>query len=100
MANVTTSERFWSLTDVAVIAALGTEVTVRKVVFYPAAVDDDFTIQEYGPDGALRTAIKGKANHTDVNLVSLDFGREGRKLNGFKLAVIDAGILEVYLGSN
>lgn len=100
MPNVTTSERFWTLDTVAVIAAAGTEMIVRKIVFYPAAVDDDFTIQEYGPDGALRTAIKGKANHSDVNLVSLDFGPEGRKLNGFKLAVIDAGSLEVYLGAN
>ena len=98
MPNVTTSERYWSLDTVAVIADAGVAVIVRKIVFRPAVIDDDILIQEYGPDGALRTAIVLKANHTDVNLVALDWGRNGRKLNGFKLATIDGGTLDVYLG--
>jgi hypothetical protein len=100
MANVTTSERYWSLTDAAVIIAAGEQVIVRKIVFRPGAIDNEILIQEYGPDGALRTGMTLKANHTDVNLISLDWGPKGRKLNGFKLATISAGTLEVYLGKD
>ena len=98
MANVTTNDRLWRLDTAGVIVAVGTQVIVRKVVFVPGAIDDDVIIQEYLPDGTLDSAIILKANHTDVNLVSLDFGRDGRKLNGFKLSTIDAGTLHVYLG--
>ena len=102
MANDTTSERLWSLTDVAVINAVGIQTIVKKLIFVPAAIDDDFIIQEYAPTqaGALRSAIVLKANHTDVNPISIDFGRNGRKLNGFKLSTIDGGTLYVYLGKD
>lgn len=99
MANITTNDRLWRLDTVAVIAAVGVPVIVRKVVFVPGAIDDDVIIQEYLPDGTLDSAIILKANHTDVNLVALDFGQDGRKLNGFKLSTIDAGTIHVYLGS-
>lgn len=100
MANVTTSERYWSLDTVAVISAAGVEVIIRKIVFRPAVIDDDILIQEYDSAGAVRTAIVLKANHTDVNLVALDWGSQGRRLNGFALATIDGGTLDVYLGNN
>jgi len=97
MANNTTSERLWILDTVATIVAVGNEVIVRKIVYHPAAIDNAITIQEYGSDGALRSAILLAANHTDVNLVTLDFGAEGRSLNGFRLSAISAGSLDVYL---
>lgn len=100
MANVVTNDRLWRLDTVAVIVAVGTPVIARKVVFAPAAIDDNVIIQEYLPDGTLDSAIILKANHTDVNLVSLDFGTTGRKLNGFKLSTIDAGTIHVYLGKD
>jgi hypothetical protein len=100
MANVVTNDRLWRLDTVAVIVAVGTPVIVRKVVFVPAVIDDDVIIQEYLPDGTLDSAIILKANHTDVNLVSLDFGADGRKLNGLKLSTIDGGTLHVYLGKD
>jgi len=104
MANDTTSERLWSFTTATGgnIKAAGTQVIIRKIVFAPGAIDDDVVIQEYAPTaaGAARDAIVLKANHTDVNLVSLDFGRFGRKLNGFNLSTIDAGTLYVYIGSD
>jgi hypothetical protein len=30
--------------------------------------------------------------------VTLDWGPQGRRLNGFKLATIDGGTLDIYLG--
>jgi len=98
MANDVTGDRIWIMDTVAVVADAGEEIIVRKLVFTPAVIDDDILIQEYGPDAALRTAIKLKANHTDINLVTLDWGQQGRRLNGFKLATIDGGTLDVYLG--
>jgi len=101
MANIVTNDRFWQLDTAGVIVAVGVPVIVRKLVFAPAAIDDDVIIQEYLSGSAtLDEAIIIKANHTDVNLVSLDFGPEGRQLNGFKLSTIDAGILYIYIGKN
>ena len=99
MANDATSERLWILDTAAVIVAIGTPVIVRKVVFFPALKDDDLVIQEYGPTGVLRTAIKLKAGASDASPVSLNFGSEGRQLNGFKLSTIDGGTLDVYIGA-
>lgn len=100
MANVTTSERFWSLTDAGVIAADKVRVCVRKLVYFPAAVDNDVVIQEYSEatPGVLRNAIVLKANHAAAEPLALDFGITGRNLNGFKLETIDGGTLDVYLG--
>ncbi len=101
MANIVTNDRFWQLDTAAVIVAAGTPVIVRKLVFAPAAIDNDIVIQEYLSNSAtLDEAIILKANHTDINLVSLDFGPEGRQLNGFKLSTISAGTLYVYIGKN
>ncbi len=95
MANDVTSPKLWTLDTVAVIIAKGIPVKVRRVVFYPASVDDDVVIQEYGADGTLIQAIKIKANHTDVNPVSLPFDPPAI-LNGLKLSTIDGGTLDVY----
>ena len=99
MANNVTSERLWILDTVAVIKAVGNDVIVRKIVLHPVAIDNLVNIQEYGSDGVLRLAICLAANHSDINLVALDFGSEGRRLNGFKLSVLTAGVLDVYLGT-
>jgi hypothetical protein len=100
MSNDTTSDRLWTLDTTGVISAVLTPIIVRKLVFFPAAIDDDILIQDYSPLSVLRTAITLKANHTDVNPVALDFGRTGREINGFKLATIDGGTLYVYLGQD
>lgn len=100
MANNTTSERLWILDTAGEIqAALGIPVIVRKVLYLPAAVDNAITIQEYGPTGALRTAIYLKADPAVARPVEQDFGPDGRFLNGFKLSAISAGSLYVYLGT-
>jgi hypothetical protein len=95
MANDTDSPKLWTLDTGAVIIAKETTVKVRRVLFYPNAVDDDILIQEYGADGTLVQAIKLKAGHTDINPVSLLFDPP-LVLNGFKLATIDGGSLDVY----
>ena len=100
MGNTITSERYWNLDSVAVIAAVGTPVIVRKVVFLPTTASHAATIQEYDSAGALRTAIYIKAGATDASPVSLDFGPNGRMLNGFKLSAISAGSIDVYLGKD
>lgn len=100
MANDVTNERLWILDTAAVIKTVGNEVTVRKLVYTPAAIDNAVVIKEYLPDGTLGIAMKIKANHTDVNLVTLDWGPEGRRLNGFELTSISAGTLDVYIGVN
>lgn len=100
MSNLTTGAKLWTLTDEAVIVASGTQVIVRKVVFVPAAIDDDVVIQEYSSVGVARDAIVLKAGHVDTGPVALDFGPNGRRLNGFNLSLIDAGTLYVYLGKN
>jgi hypothetical protein len=100
MPNVTTSERLWSFTTATGgdIKGAGTEVIVRKVVYFPNAIDDDVVIQEYDSSGVARSAIVLKANHAAAEPLSLDFGVSGRRLNGFNLSTIDGGTLYVYLG--
>jgi len=99
MANNTDSERLWMLTDAAVIKAAGTPVIVRKLIYFPAAVSDDVVIHEYAPGGTARIAVRMKAGPAVVLPIEIDFGNEGRSLNGFRLLTIDAGYLDVYLGS-
>ena len=104
MADDYAGDRYWTLrpADVTdVIRAAGTPVYVRKIVLYPNAASDAAVIQEYGPDGVLRTAMRIKASATLVDLVSLDWGIRGRELNGFVLASISASAgLDVYVGKN
>jgi hypothetical protein len=95
MANDTASPRLWTLDTVGVIIAKGTAVKVRRILFYPSTIDHTVLIQEYGADGTLIQAIKIKASHTDVNPVSLPFNPP-LELNGFKLATIDGGSVDVY----
>ena len=90
MANNTDSERLWMLTDAAVIKAAGTPVIVRKLIYFPAAVSDDVVIHEYGSDGVARIAVRMKTGPAVALPVEIDFGRDGRILNGFVLATIDA----------
>ncbi len=98
MANDITSERLHILDTAAVTVAIGTTVIVRKIVYFPAAASNAATIQEYGADAVLRTAIYIKAGPSDASAVTLDFGDNGRGLNGFKLSAITGGQLFVYLG--
>jgi len=99
MANDVTNDRLWILDTVGVIAAVGVPVIVRKIVYTPAAIDNAVVIKEYLPAGTLATAMKIKANHSDINLVTLDWGQDGRKLNGFELTSISGGSIDVYLAS-
>lgn len=98
MANDTTNDRLWILDTPGVIAAAGEDIVVRKLVFVPVAIDNAVVIKEYLPAGTLAIAMKIKANHSDINLVTLDWGPDGRKLNGFELTSITAGVVDVYLG--
>ena len=104
MADDYAGERYWTLlpadaTDV--IRAVGIPVVVRKIVLYPNAANDTAVIQEYGPNGVLRTAMRIKAEPTDTSLVSLDWGKGGRRMNGFVLASLTANaVLDVYIGED
>lgn len=95
MANDVTSPKLWTLDTAGVIVAKGTIVKVRRVLFFPALIDDDVLIEEYLADGTLKQAVKIKANHTDVNPVSIPFDPP-LELNGFKLTTIDGGTVDVY----
>jgi hypothetical protein len=98
MANVTTNNRYWTLDTVAVINAVGVSTIIRRIVYYPAAVGDDAVIQEYSSAAALVDAMSIKAGPSDISPVTIDWGTEGRRFNGFKLSVIDGGSLCVYIG--
>jgi hypothetical protein len=104
MADDYAGDRYWTLlpadaTDV--IRANGVDVIVRKIVLYPAAANDAAVIQEYDSTGTLRTAMRIKAGTANADLVSLDWGARGRKLNGFVLASLTASaVLDVYIGKN
>ncbi len=94
--NDVASPKLWTLDTVGVIVAKSTIVKVRRILFYPSTIDHTVLIQEYGADGTLIQAIKIKANHTDVNPVSIPFEPKALELNGFKLATIDGGSIDVY----
>ena len=98
MSNDVTSSVVWVLETAAVIKATGNRVVVRKIVYYPAAVDNAVVIKDYDGDGTARWAMFIKAGPTEASPCSLDWGHKGRVLNGFKLESITAGSLHVYLG--
>jgi hypothetical protein len=98
MANDVTNGRLWILDTTGVIAAVGTFVKVRKLVYFPAAVDNAVTIQEYIADATLKSAIVMKADPAVARPFEMDFGPECRQLDGFKLSAISAGSLYVYIG--
>lgn len=98
MANDVNNPRLWVLDTGAVIMAVGYPVIVRKVYYVPNAAADDVVIQEYDYAGSLRSAIVLKAHPTAAEPFEMDFGPDGRQLNGFKLATIDGGTLYVYIG--
>jgi hypothetical protein len=99
MANVL-NERLYTLDTAAVIDAAGTKVCVRKIVYVPAVAGNIAVIQEYSPGGVARTGMYIKANAADINLVTLDWGSDGRELNGFVLQSIAGGTLYAYLGKD
>ena len=101
MSNSTSNPRYWILDTAATIVAVGTPVVVRRIVLYPSAVDADANINEYIVDGTATEAMHIKAGPSDVSCVTLDWGREGRTLNGFVLATLDGtSKLEVYIGKD
>lgn len=95
MANDVTSPKLWTLDTTGVIVAKGTTVKIRRVLFYPSTIDHTVLIEEYLADGTLDQAIKIKANHSDVNPVSIPFDPP-LEVNGFKLTTIDGGSIDVY----
>lgn len=98
MANDITGDRLWICDTAAILAAVGVSVTVRKVIYFPAAVDNDILFQEYSSAAVLRTAFKLKAGPSVVLPLEIDFGPNGREFNGLKLATIDGGSVDIYLG--
>ena len=99
MANITTNPRYWVLDTAATIVAVGTTVVVRRIVLFPSAVNDDANINEYIAAGTASEAMHIKGGPSAVDPVTLDWGREGRALNGFILATLDGtSKLEVYIG--
>jgi len=92
MANTYyTTTNLWICTDAGALNTGG--VTVMKVVYIPAAIDDDLIIT----DSADYPAIVLKAAHVEVAPVQLDFGPKGRQLPSLKIGTIDGGTVYIYL---
>ena len=97
MANDITGDRLWTLTDVAVLAAVNVPVRIRMIQFFPTTAGHSCTFQEYSSAAVLRTAAYLLAGPVVAEVVTLDFGDKGRGFNGLKLSAISAGSVYVYL---
>ena len=98
--DVTSNERLWVLDTASATAlvAAGTHVVIRKLYLIPNAVSDDVVIKEHNYAGSQVVAMVLKANAGSADPVDVDFGPDGRELNGMALTTIDGGTLYVYFG--
>lgn len=100
--DVTSNERLWVLDTASATAlvAAGTPVVIRKLYYLPAAVNNTVVIKEHNYAGSQVVAMTLKAGSAAADPVDVDFGPEGRRLNGMALTTITAGSLYVYFGEN
>ena len=79
------------------ILASGSKIKLRKLVWYPNAADTDIDVQDANGESILKTRanVPAGSNREDVGKIERDFG-DGQWFDGFTLAVIDGGILDVY----
>jgi hypothetical protein len=99
--DVTSNERLWVLDTASATAlvAAGTPVIIRKLYYLPAAVNNEVVIKEHNRAGTQVVAMEMKAGTAVADPFELDFGPEGRRLNGMALTTITAGTLYVYFGA-
>jgi hypothetical protein len=96
MANVTTSNP-WILDTAGVITA--NPVSVAKIRYYPNAADNDLSIGH--GDGTVvwvTRAIAASSSNESVGQEEIVF-QPPMGFTGFKINVIDAGTVYVYLNS-
>ena len=101
MANdVTSNERLWVLDTASATALVAAEtpVIIRRLYFLPNAAADDVVIKEHNASASQIVAMVLKAGASVADPVDVDFGPEGRRLNGMALTTIDGGSLYVYFG--
>lgn len=92
MSNVYTGNP-WILDTAAVITTNPT--MVEKMIYVPNAADNDLQVEDNAGKVVWRTrAIAASANYESVGQETFD---GPIMMNGFELAVIDAGVLYVYL---
>ena len=100
MANDITAPRLWVLDTAEAVIAAGTPVIVRAVTFMGTTAGHDLVINEFDASGAEKPAIVMKMQGTEVVYPHLDFGCNGRLLNGLHVATIDSGSAYVYIGKD
>lgn len=83
----------WTIDETGTPISAGNRILIDKVIYFPSAVNDDLVIQ----NAAGTRAIRLKAGASDISPIHVDFGLEGRALNGLKIATIDGGEADIYL---
>ena len=96
MANVY-GQHNWKLDTAGVILALGNKIKIQKIVYIPNAADNDLILEDGNGEEIWRIrAIAAGANFESVAQEELDFGPVGKWFDGFEVAVIDGGYVQVY----
>ena len=96
MANVY-GQNNWKLDTAGVIYALGNKIKVQKIVWIPNAADNDLHLEDGNGEEIWRVrAIAAGAAYESVAHETLDFGDKGKWFDGFEVAVIDGGFVQVY----
>lgn len=84
----------WTVDSTGTPIAAGKRILIDKIIYFPSAVNDDLVIH----DSAGVRAIRLKAGASDISPVHVDFGVEGRPLNGLIIATIDGtSTADIYL---
>ena len=92
MANTFVSNTNLYVLDTAEAVTTRT-LKIDRVVYFPAAADNDLVIQ----DTATNNAIVLKAGNSDASPVQLNFSPRGRRIFGMTVGTIDGGTAYVYL---
>lgn len=91
-ANMT----IWKIDGTGTPVAEGKKVCIKKVLFFPTAINEELAIQH--ADGT--EAIPLKSGSVDTSPVHLPFDGDGLVLDGMKIATLTAGALVyIYLAS-
>jgi len=89
----------WHLDTASATAILpaGEKIKLKKLVWYPNAADNDIDVQDGNGESILkeRAQVPSGANRDNVGAIERDFG-DGQWFDGFVLATMDAGLLDVY----
>jgi len=97
MANVY-AQNNWKLDTAGVILTLGNKIKIQKIVYIPNAIDNDLILEDGNGEEIWRVrAIAAGANFESVAHETLDFAPDGKWFDGFEVATIDGGYVQVYI---